>query len=143
MKKPKIALAALLVIGVMGACKKEEVAVQPSIDGFWRGKYASSSTQYPTFHISALLKTDGTCRFYYDNFDTTAANKAIGTYAVKDTIVNNIAMLKITSTHTSNNGGVIFTLNGVVQKNFAFQEGDMTIVSGGFPSNSKYFLAKQ
>jgi hypothetical protein len=70
-----IALSAI----VFSACKKEKHA-DPSIVGFWKGKYGGTSN-YPNLGYALLFRNNGTVRVF-DGVDTATAGKAEGTYTV-------------------------------------------------------------
>jgi len=60
------------------SCKKDKE--NPSIVGFWKGKYGSN-TAYPNLTYAFLFRGNGTVRVF-NNSDTANASKAEGTYTV-------------------------------------------------------------
>lgn len=64
---------------IFSACKKEKHD-NPSIVGFWKGKYGGVSN-YPSVGYALLFRNNGTVRVF-DGSDTATASKAEGTYTV-------------------------------------------------------------
>jgi len=70
---------------IFSACKKEKHD-DPSIVGFWKGKYGGTSN-YPNLGYALLFRSNGTVRVF-DGSDTATAGKAEGTYTVIGSTVN-------------------------------------------------------
>ena len=85
MKNIKFLLFVIIAASVLFACKKKD-KVQPTVAGYWIGKYGNSSDA-PSKFYAFLFRTGGTVRVYSNIADTATANKAEGTYNVSGTTV--------------------------------------------------------
>ncbi len=137
--KIKLLSLALVALVTFASCKKDDptpvapTPVAPSLVGFWKGKYGSGATSYPTSGYCFLYRTGGTVRVF-DGADTTAAAKAEGTYAINGN--------KVTTTYTYTPGGGTFSISATVDAKFTFIEG--TWGSGTNVTNGgNYFVNKQ
>lgn len=125
---------ALLIAGFAAlSCSKNDDP-KPTLTGFWKGKYGSSTT-YPASEYAFLFRADGTVRVFTSQ-DTTKAgtNKAEGTYAILgSTITTNY---KYIAPGVGTN-----STSAVVTPNYTFMEGTWgsgtNITNGG-----RFFLYK-
>ncbi|MFM2283688.1 MAG: hypothetical protein RL222_1192 [Bacteroidota bacterium] len=134
MKKTIYLAVLFLVIGMTAtSCKKDETD-PVTVVGFWQGKYSNVST--PTtfsFGYAALLRSDGTCRFF-SSTDTTTASKAEGTYSLTGSTLN------ATYTYISPGSGT-YSVTATVNSVNAYMEG--TWGSGTSTTNGgSFFLHK-
>lgn len=105
----------------------------PGYVGFWKGKYGSGTTAYPTSGYSFLFRSNGTVRVF-DGSDTTSANKAEGTYSITGAAV--------AATYTYVGTTSQFSIAATIDPRYSFQEG--TWGSGANTTNGgKYFIVKQ
>jgi hypothetical protein len=84
MMKKNILMSAIIIGLPFASCKKETIVAYTSnsvVAGFYIGKYGGTA---PSFYLSALLRSNGTCRFYTDGTDTTNSDKAEGLYNFND-----------------------------------------------------------
>ena len=120
---------------IFSSCKKssDPAPTDPGYVGFWKGKYGSGATAYPTSGYSFLFRSNGTVRIF-DGNDTTTANKAEGTYSITGAAV--------TSTYTYVGTTAQFSVAATIDPKYTFQEG--TWGSGTNTTNGgKYFIVKQ
>jgi hypothetical protein len=114
------------------SCKKDKDEAA-TIVGFWKGKYGTPNT-YPTYGYAFLFRADGTVRVF-NSADTTAAQKAEGTYTVTNAVVN--------TTYTYQGGGNLkYSTTATVDPRFTFMEGtygsNANTTGGG-----QFFINKQ
>ena len=129
----KLIIAVIVCSFVFISCKKEDSPAKenPSIVGFWSGKYGSSA-DYPTSGYAALFRANGTVRFF-NSTDTVAATKAEGTYLVSGSTV--------TASYTYSVGDS-YSVSAIVDAKFTFLEGSWG--SGANTTNGgKWFMNKQ
>ncbi|HVM88091.1 MAG TPA: hypothetical protein VMT76_07865 [Puia sp.] len=121
---------------IFASCKKSNSS--PSISGFWKGNYSvsanTSDTSLDTYGYCALLRNNGTCRFY-DGADTASASKAEGTYSYS----NNAFKATYTYAGSGNN---TFSVSATVTGNTNYIQGSWG--SGTNTSNGGgFYLYKQ
>ena len=131
MKKTINIAILFLTIGIVAtSCKKEET-VTPTVVGLWTGKYSNVVTSNDfTNGYAALVRSNGTVRFF-DGSDTTTASKAEGTYTSVGNTFN--------ATYTYSGGGT-FGVTATVNSINAFMEG--TWGSGTSTTSGKFFMHK-
>lgn len=144
-------LCTTVAILTVAACKKaDQEPLSPlykSMAGLWGGEYSFTSAGTPNnYFFAALLRIDGTCRFYYvtnPNYDTTSASwKAEGTYTFKDIIINGGKKIQATSIHeeidTNDPNPTVRTVTGLIDTNFNHFQGTIPSLTDG-----TFFLNKQ
>ncbi len=131
-----IVLTLLTSLFTFSSCSKDKDVKKPSLVGFWKGKYGSGATTYPTNLYAFLFRSDGTVRVF-TNTDTTAAGtfKAEGTYVLSGSTVTTSYTYIAPGTGTN-------ATSATVNPNFTFIEG--TWGSGANTSNGgKFFISKE
>lgn len=112
----------------------DSISGPKSITGFYIGKIGNSS-DYPSFQMAFLLRTNGTARVYNNtlgmpgNVDTSSISPAEGTYIVSGDTVTTYCRYLYDTTNT-------FTTQGIVNSDSTYMEGSwgygMSIGSGNF-----------
>ncbi|MFT3825644.1 MAG: hypothetical protein QM731_17120 [Chitinophagaceae bacterium] len=132
MKIKKLSALLLIAVTMFAACSKDKDD-DVSIVGFWKGKYGSPLTTYPTNGYCFLFRSNGTVRVF-DGTDTTTASKAEGTYTVSGTTVN--------TTYSYITGGSQYSTTGTVDSKFTFIEGTWGPGTNA-TSSGRFFINKQ
>ncbi len=130
----KFLIAVIASSLVFISCKKDNSPAKenPSLVGFWAGKYGYSS-DYPTTGYAALFRANGTVRFF-NSVDTATATKAEGTYAISGST--------ITASYTYIGVGDSYSVSAIVDSKFTFLEGSWG--SGANTTNGgKWFMTKK
>ena len=138
MKKTCLWMLSIIIVSVIivTSCKKEKPAAI-SVVGFWKGKYASGTTTSPYRGCAMLFRGDGTVRVYdckcSGEIDTLlVADKAEGTYSIKDSVINVSSDLTI---------GLIKFSAGRVNPGLTRIEGSYGNTASA--NDGRYFMTKQ